>query len=547
MAYHSEVLQNHSAIDGTLECQKTMDKIIELLTNAPVLAFADLSRPFILHTDASLDGLAKLDATGHRWLAALAAYDFTLQYRSGRANINADALSHRPNADMPDDQESLDMEEKIRRLRERVLGVDKQSDEIMTREVIGAITMSHGITRPTTANVCQHRVLSCTCTTEVDNNQHHSKIESPALAETVAISAAALPKPYYQLQYYGENPPGTPVSMVAKEKDWFALQRNDEVLNEVIGYIEDETKKVDLKSLPDEVKILLRQRNRLFLWHRVLFRKTRDNHGRETNQLVLPTKYRVQAMEALHDDMGHMGVDQNFGSPQSKILLAKNESRVKRKCQTCNRCVQRKQLPRRAAPMINIFSSCPMELVCIDFLTIEQDRSNTQNVLVVTDHYTRYAQAYLTKDQEAKTVAKVLWEKFSVHYGLPAHIHSDQGRSFENRLIRELLKVPNQKRLKLKKEDRLPDNPPDNRLIRKMRQTLIQIWRELFANPPIPKASPIVTDDNDISTIKQQPTLLIQQMCLMKEKHTRMKWKVCHNHPKKDDQNDRMLDGLLIN
>ena len=33
---------------------------------------------------------AKLDATGHRWLAALGSYDFT--YRCDRANEDADSL-----------------------------------------------------------------------------------------------------------------------------------------------------------------------------------------------------------------------------------------------------------------------------------------------------------------------------------------------------------------------------------------------------------------------------------------------------------------------
>ena len=39
---------------------------------------------------------AKLDATSHRWVAALAAYHFTLNYRPGKANIDADALSRIP-------------------------------------------------------------------------------------------------------------------------------------------------------------------------------------------------------------------------------------------------------------------------------------------------------------------------------------------------------------------------------------------------------------------------------------------------------------------
>ena len=40
---------------------------------------------------------AKLDATGHRWLAALAAYNLEIKYRPGEANVNADILSRLPN------------------------------------------------------------------------------------------------------------------------------------------------------------------------------------------------------------------------------------------------------------------------------------------------------------------------------------------------------------------------------------------------------------------------------------------------------------------
>ena len=35
---------------------------------------------------------AKLDATGHRWVAALAAFDFDVIYRPGRNNIDGDTL-----------------------------------------------------------------------------------------------------------------------------------------------------------------------------------------------------------------------------------------------------------------------------------------------------------------------------------------------------------------------------------------------------------------------------------------------------------------------
>ena len=39
---------------------------------------------------------AKLDATGHRWVASLGNLNFKLKYRSGKADGDADGLSRRP-------------------------------------------------------------------------------------------------------------------------------------------------------------------------------------------------------------------------------------------------------------------------------------------------------------------------------------------------------------------------------------------------------------------------------------------------------------------
>lgn len=52
-----------------------------------------------------------------------------------------------------------------------------------------------------------------------------------------------------------------------------------------------------------------------------------------------------------------------------------------------------------------------MDVVCIDFLSMEPDPKGTSSVLVITDNFTHYAQAFPTKNQKAQTVAKILVDK----------------------------------------------------------------------------------------------------------------------------------------
>ena len=63
-------------------------------------------------------------------------------------------------------------------------------------------------------------------------------------------------------------------------------------------------------------------------------------------------------------------------------------------------------------PIQIIVVNQPMELVHMDFLSIEPSKGNIENVLVITDHFTRYAQADPSKTQTAQATAKMLWENF---------------------------------------------------------------------------------------------------------------------------------------
>ena len=60
-----------------------------------------------------------------------------------------------------------------------------------------------------------------------------------------------------------------------------------------------------------------------------------------------------------------------------------------------------------------------------------------KNVLVITDHFMRYALAVVMKDQTAKTVAKEFYEHFIAVFGAPAKLLSDRGANFTSALVEE--------------------------------------------------------------------------------------------------------------
>ena len=93
-----------------------------------------------------------------------------------------------------------------------------------------------------------------------------------------------------------------------------------------------------------------------------------------------------------------------------------------------------------------------------------------ENVLVITDHYTHFAQALPTKNQTARTTAKALFDSFICHYGFPSRLHSDQGRNFESALIKELCSLAN-----VSKSRTTPYHPQGNGMAERFNQTLLNM------------------------------------------------------------------------
>ena len=70
-------------------------------------------------------------------------------------------------------------------------------------------------------------------------------------------------------------------------------------------------------------------------------------------------------------------------------------------------------------------------------------RTNNGNeyIIVVTNYFTKGAEAYTLPDHIAQTVADKLLNKFICRFGVPQCIHTDQGREFKSHLFTHLCKT----------------------------------------------------------------------------------------------------------
>ncbi|KAL7868508.1 hypothetical protein SRHO_G00098920 [Serrasalmus rhombeus] len=470
----------------TESCKEAFDTIINKLTSAPVLAYANPKLPYILHTDASTTGLgaalyqeqdgqiraiafasrglscsesrypahkleflalkwavtekfsdylygnsftvitdsnpltyiltsAKLDATSYRWLSALSTFSFKLQYRPGKHNLDADALSRLPHNTGIDDPTSQKEQDRIRQFTLQHLP-EFYHDIRVGPEVVQAICEARLVRQPSGSA---------------------SESSSIPLVESLASHPDSLPDGFVQ----GEHFKGFPIFSKLSEAEVCEKQKSDSVIREVISSLEGGgVPSPSAKKEIPQLHLMCREWNRLLLRNGILYRKRQD--GQEVQyQLVLPEEWREMVMTSLHDDMGHLGVERTLDLVRSRFYWPRMATDIGNKIRTCRRCVLRKAPLERAAPLVNIRATRPLELVCMDFLSIEPDRSNTKDVLVITDFFTKYAVAVPTPNQKARTVAKCLWENFIVYYGIPERLHSDQGPDFESKTIKELCEV----------------------------------------------------------------------------------------------------------
>ena len=157
---------------------------------------------------------------------------------------------------------------------------------------------------------------------------------------------------------------------------------------------------------------------------------------------VVPVVQRCMALNRVHQDASHQDQQRTLALAQERFwwpMMAEDCQAIVRECPCCQ--AFKGEVPR--APLCLIRAYAPLELVHLDYTSIKSTMELNKppvvkNVLVMTDHFTRYALAVVTKDQMARTVVKVFYEHFIAIFGAPAKLLSDRGANFTSAVVEEL-------------------------------------------------------------------------------------------------------------
>ncbi|KAL2084771.1 hypothetical protein ACEWY4_020289 [Coilia grayii] len=466
--------------------QAILNQLIDCLLSPPILGYPDMTQPFVLHCDASQDGLgavlyqrqggkmaviaygsrtltppeknyhmhsgkleflamkwaicerfrdylfhapsfvvytdnnpltyvlttAKLNATGHRWVAELADFNFTIKYRPGKSNADADGLSRLP----------LDIDS--------VMG--QCTEEIHPDTISATMTgVTVGREKPTWESVC--------------------------------IRALALV----------HEPPSTVLGPPLAPEELRDAQEKDPVVGRALLYIHGGRRPVrqELNTEDPDVCILLKQ------WPKLYIDKKGVLHRRmaEKDQLVLPRIFHPLVFHELHQKMGHLGVERTLRLIRDRFFWPRMQTDVEdfitKKCE----CLKNKRPQRQMrAPLEPIKTTYPFEMVSIDYLHLETCKHGFEYILVVMDHFTRFAQAYPTKSKDGRTAADKLFNDFFLRFGFPCKIHHDRGKEFDNQLFKRLKELSG-----VQGSLTSPYHPEGNGQVERFNRTLLAMLRTL--------------------------------------------------------------------
>ena len=394
----------------TVQCEEAFASIKRKLTNAPILAFPQLDEPFILDTDASDKGLGAVLSQVQGGNECVIAYA-------------ARALSKAEGNYSTTRKELLALVWGAEHFETYLYG-----RRFLARTDHSALQWLQNFKNPR-GQVARWLERLSDFDFEVEHRSGQSRGNADGLLRLTweSINSAEQDEDAVSINSVNVEP-------LSRESIKVALKQ-DPILSQVVDWLKTGVKpaRCDVEGSGRKLLSYWSQWGRLLLRDGLVLRHwENEKTGQEIyQQICLPESFVPQVLHVLHNSpsAGHIGVSKTLEKVRRRFYWHGMREDVENHIRRCGPCAQvndPSKLPR--APLINIKSGHPLQRVAIDIVgPTPRSSLGHEWLLVVSDHFTKFAQAFPVRNTSAVTLAKKVMDEYICRFGCFESLHSDQG------------------------------------------------------------------------------------------------------------------------
>uniref|UniRef100_A0A3B3HUY0 Gypsy retrotransposon integrase-like protein 1 n=1 Tax=Oryzias latipes TaxID=8090 RepID=A0A3B3HUY0_ORYLA len=359
----------------TPDCKASFDALKEALTQAPILAYADFNKPFVVYTDASHHGLGAVLAQVQEGRERVIAYASRSLHPSERNDANYSSF-------------------KLELLALKWAITEKFKDYLMGAKFT-VFTDNNPLAHLQTARLgaVEQRWVAQLASFDYDIKYRSGKNNTNADALSRFPASVIQDDPDTDAPAIAST---AAVELTPEGSEWEEAQATDPDIQMVRRYVEKQEKprKADRQAMSSRGQRLLQHWKRLQLRHNVLCRKVMDNKSHETHyQIICPSSRCQEVWRRVHEAAAHAGIDKTLVSLRKNFYWPGMEGEVRQFHQGCAACSLQKSRVEPKAPLHPVTVSYPLEVIALDFLSLGRTADEFPYILVATDQFTRFAWA----------------------------------------------------------------------------------------------------------------------------------------------------------
>ena len=447
--YH--LLKNDVKWNWSEKCESGFNHLKQALVESPILGYPDFTKPFIVYTDASIDGLGAMLVQEQEFESQIIPRAI---WYCGRSLNKHEKKYSITDLELTGVYYAIQQFRPYLQYNQVTFYTDHKSLEYLQncKQPTGRLGRIHQAITMLDYSI---KHLPGTKMAHVDAISRFPHLTLPSeYEETIepdfTVPQLIEPKVETDLSVIAVNAKahGTKAKLTqegkAKQLDKFSDLSEDNRTNikskQSLDPISSNRIKLmngdDVDVSPSELKILLATIDDFILEDGILYRvhyQPRSQERCKANkcslQLVVPKSLQQHVIKELHSDV-HFAHQKVWHKAKEKYWWPRMFCDIKEFCTSCIQCQEAKGHQKRP-PLIPIESEHPWQIVGVDITEPHVvSKNGNKYILVFVDLFSKYIVAKAIPNMTAETVANVFFQEIICRYGAPQKLLSDRGSQF---------------------------------------------------------------------------------------------------------------------